>query len=170
MLVCLVTAVTTANRISQDFSAKTFIYQSDSSVASFHSMEQFFFLLSYFSFSLDTRESSYLNAIAAAGVAYQITKGCSLGDWDVCNCASQPQKRGQKAGEASWEWGGCSEDFGFGSRYSKEFMDPDKNPEKDLSKFITQHNNEAGRKVCLEYQFFGGEGGEVGEEGVVERD
>lgn len=111
----------------------------------------FFFLLSYFSFSLDTRESSYLNAIAAAGVAYQITKGCSLGDWDVCNCASQPQKRGQKAGEASWEWGGCSEDFGFGSRYSKEFMDPDKNPEKDLSKFITQHNNEAGRKVCLEY-------------------
>lgn len=95
----------------------------------------------------NTRESSYLNAIAAAGVAYQITKGCSLGDWDVCNCASQPQKRGQKAGEASWEWGGCSEDFGFGSRYSKEFMDPDKNPEKDLSKFITQHNNEAGRKA-----------------------
>lgn len=133
------------------------------------------FFLSYSSFSLDTRESSYLNAIAAAGVAYQITKGCSLGDWDVCNCASQPQKRGQKAGEASWEWGGCSEDFGFGSRYSKEFMDPDKNPEKGLSKFITQHNNEAGRKVCSECYYLGGggerewrgEGGGGGWEGLT---
>lgn len=49
-------------------------------------------------------------------------------------------------------------------------MDLDKNFEKDLLKFIIQYNNEVGRKVCLEYQFFGGEGGEVGEEGVVERD
>ena len=110
-----------------------------------------------YSFSLDTKESSYLNAIAAAGVAYHITRGCSTGNWDVCGCATQPQKRGQKAGEASWEWGGCSDNFGFGSRYSKEFMDPQKNPEKNLSKFIIQHNNEAGRKVCSEY-YFGGRG------------
>ena len=121
----------------------------------FHfALNEFFFS---YSFSLDTKESSYLNAIAAAGVAYHITRGCSTGNWDVCGCATQPQKRGQKAGEASWEWGGCSDNFGFGSRYSKEFMDPQKNPEKNLSKFIIQHNNEAGRKVCSEY-YFGGRG------------
>ena len=47
--VCVVTAVTKPrdNRISQDFPAKTFIYYSNSSFLSFHSM-YFFFLTSRF--------------------------------------------------------------------------------------------------------------------------
>lgn len=99
-------------------------------------------------FSLDNKESSYLHAIAAAGVAYQITKGCSLGNWDECGCDTRPQGRENKPGEKSWEWGGCSENFQYGKDYSKGFMDPGKNVERSLSNFIITHNHNAGRKVC----------------------
>jgi len=37
-------------------------------------------------------------------------------------------------------------------------MAPEKNPEKDLAKFIPQNKNEGGRKVCSEYYFLGGGG------------
>ena len=96
--------------------------------------------------SADNRESSYLHAIAAAGVAYQITKGCSLGKWEVCGCDARMKGRGQKPGELSWEWGGCSDDFKYGYDFSKKFMDPS-NKEKSISVSMARHNNEAGRKV-----------------------
>lgn len=97
----------------------------------------------------NNRESSYLHAIAAAGVAYQVTKGCSQGNWDDCGCDSRMQGRGQKSGELSWEWGGCSEDYRFGYDYSSKFMDPQKS-EKSISNHVTRHNNEAGRKAIKE--------------------
>lgn len=103
-------------------------------------------------FSSDNRESSYLHAIAAAGVAYQVTKGCTQGNWDVCGCDSRMQGRGQKSGELSWEWGGCSEDFRFGYDYSIKFMDPSKS-EKTISDYVIRHNNEAGRKVTADHVF-----------------
>ena len=81
-------------------------------------------------------------------MAYQITKGCSLGKWDECGCDTRPQGRESKPGEKSWEWGGCSENFQYGKEYSRDFMDPGRNTENSLSKLIIQHNNEAGRKVC----------------------
>lgn len=98
----------------------------------------------------DNRESSYLHAIAAAGVAFQITKGCSQGNWDDCGCDTRLQGRGQKAGEPSWEWGGCSENYRYGYDYSAKFMDPSKNAEKSLSNYVIRHNNAAGRRAIKE--------------------
>lgn len=95
----------------------------------------------------DNRESSYLHAIASAGVTFQITKGCSQGNWDDCGCDSKPTGRGKKEGEASWEWGGCSENYRYGYEYSTKFMDPGKNADKTLSNHLVRHNNEAGRRV-----------------------
>lgn len=93
-----------------------------------------------------SRESSFLEAIAAAGVAYQVTKGCSQGNWEECGCDSRMSGKGHKSGEMSWEWGGCSEDFRSGYDYSAKFMDPVKT-ERGISSFVTRHNNEAGRKM-----------------------
>ena len=67
--------------------------------------------------------------------------------WDECGCDTRPQGRENKPGEKSWEWGGCSEHFQYGRDFSKHFMKPGKNTQK-LAKFIIDHNNEAGRKVC----------------------
>ena len=96
---------------------------------------------------LGSKESSFLEAITSAGVAYQVTKGCSQGNWEMCGCDSRVSGVGHKSGEMSWEWGGCSEDYRFGYDYSTKFMDPAKN-EKRMPDMVTRHNNEAGRKVC----------------------
>ncbi|XP_068740751.1 protein Wnt-7b-like [Montipora capricornis] len=93
-----------------------------------------------------SKESSFLEAITSAGVAYQVTKGCSQGNWEMCGCDSRVSGVGHKSGEMSWEWGGCSEDYRFGYDYSTKFMDPAKN-EKGMPDMVTRHNNEAGRKV-----------------------
>lgn len=94
------------------------------------------------------KESAYLYALSAAGVAHQITMDCSKGTrGEECGCDNRPQGRGTKPGEASWEWGGCSEDYSFGSDFSKTFMDPSKTVEKSLLTFLIIHNNKAGRKV-----------------------
>lgn len=98
--------------------------------------------------SLDNKESSYLHGITSAGVTFQITKGCSQGNWDDCGCDSKPTGRGKKEGESSWEWGGCSENYRYGYEYSTKFMDPGKNADKTLFNHLVRHNNEAGRRVC----------------------
>ena len=79
-------------------------------------------------------------------MAYQVTKGCSQGNWEECGCDSRMSGPGHKSGEMNWEWGGCSEDFRSGHDYSVKFMDPVK-IERTLSSFVTRHNNEVGRKV-----------------------
>lgn len=33
-----------------------------------------------------TRETSFVNAISAAGVMYTLTRNCSMGDLDNCGC------------------------------------------------------------------------------------
>ena len=38
------------------------------------------------SFLVATRETSFVNAISAAGVMYTLTKNCSMGDFDNCGC------------------------------------------------------------------------------------
>ena len=34
----------------------------------------------------DTRESSFVNAIMAAGVTYSVTRACTMGDLIECSC------------------------------------------------------------------------------------
>ena len=46
----------------------------------------------------DTREAAFVNAIATAGVAQQVTRDCSLGLVDKCGCDQSPQLRGTSAG------------------------------------------------------------------------
>ena len=102
----------------------------------------------------DNRESSYLQAVSSAGVAHQITRDCSKGTRDECGCDNRPQGRGTAAGELSWEWGGCSDDFRYGIQFSKDFMDPSRSSEKSLSYYVRRHNNDAGRRVRFVICFF----------------
>lgn len=47
---------------------------------------------------------------------------------------------------SDWEWGGCSDNIGFGFRFSREFVDTGERG-RTLREKMNLHNNEAGRMV-----------------------
>lgn len=60
---------------------------------------------------------------------------------------------GQVAGVRDWEWGGCSDNIGFGFKFSREFVDTGERG-RSLREKMNLHNNEAGRIVSLILLFF----------------
>lgn len=53
---------------------------------------------------------------------------------------------GQVAGVRDWEWGGCSDNIGFGIKFAREFVDAGERG-RSLREKMNLHNNEAGRYV-----------------------
>lgn len=49
-------------------------------------------------------------------------------------------------GGTGWQWGGCSDNVGFGEAISKQFVDALETGQ-DARAAMNLHNNEAGRKV-----------------------
>lgn len=56
---------------------------------------------------------------------------------------------GQVAGVRDWEWGGCSDNIGFGFKFSREFVDTGERG-RSLREKMNLHNNEAGRYVSVD--------------------
>lgn len=88
-----------------------------------------------------TRETAFVHAITSAGIAYTLTKNCSSGDFPDCVCDAQLTRR-----QLGWEWGGCSDNFHFGSQVARHFLDTVEAGE-DVRSMANRHNNEAGRIV-----------------------
>uniref|UniRef100_A0AAU7E8Q9 Protein Wnt n=1 Tax=Terebratalia transversa TaxID=34513 RepID=A0AAU7E8Q9_TERTR len=95
------------------------------------------------SFRKAFKETSFVNAISAAGVMYTLTRNCSSGDFDKCGC--DKTKKSRKGG-SNWKWGGCSDNVRFGERISKQFVDAMETG-KDKRAIINLHNNEVGRRA-----------------------
>lgn len=51
----------------------------------------------------ESREKAYIYAVSAAGVAYSITKACSMGHLAECGCDDKIRNKDTKG---KWEWGG----------------------------------------------------------------
>ncbi|XP_019876900.1 protein Wnt-1 [Aethina tumida] len=96
------------------------------------------------------RETAFIYAITSAAVTHAIARACSEGTIETCNCEShykgRPQVMGTKAVGAvrDFEWGGCSDNIGFGFAISREFVDTGERG-KSLREKMNLHNNEAGR-------------------------
>jgi hypothetical protein len=58
---------------------------------------------------------------------------------------------GNVAGVRDWEWGGCSDNIGFGFKFSREFVDTGERG-RTLREKMNLHNNEAGRAVSTKQQ------------------
>uniref|UniRef100_T1IPG8 Protein Wnt n=1 Tax=Strigamia maritima TaxID=126957 RepID=T1IPG8_STRMM len=86
------------------------------------------------------RESAFVYAITAAGIAHAISRACSEGLIESCTC--DYRQRGPSG--AGWEWGGCSDNVHYGRSFAKEFADA---PERgrNFRNVMNLHNNEAGR-------------------------
>lgn len=88
-------------------------------------------------------------------MTHAIARACSEGAIDTCNCETHYRGRpqvfanGNNAAVASvrdFEWGGCSDNIGFGFDISREFVDTGERG-KTLREKMNLHNNEAGRWV-----------------------
>ncbi len=84
-----------------------------------------------------------MHAITSAGIAHTLTKNCSAGDFPDCTCDNRLTRQ-----QLGWEWGGCSDNFHFGSQVAKQFLDTAETG-ADTKSLANLHNNEAGRIVSF---------------------
>ncbi|KAG4065413.1 hypothetical protein HA402_002811 [Bradysia odoriphaga] len=97
------------------------------------------------------RETAFIYAITSAAVTHSIARACSEGSIESCTCdyshhsrLPQPNSMGVVAGVRDWEWGGCSDNIGFGFKFSRDFVDTGERG-RNLREKMNLHNNEAGR-------------------------
>ncbi|KAK6619022.1 hypothetical protein RUM44_003404 [Polyplax serrata] len=113
----------------------------------------------------DTREAGFVNAVAAAGVAYAVTRACTMGNLMECSCDKTSGKGTQRISKkmmgkmtegfenTEWEWGGCGDNISFGNKKSKAFMNfPNRKKRKsDMKTLMRLHNNGVGRLAVKNY-------------------
>ncbi|XP_049871476.1 protein Wnt-1 [Pectinophora gossypiella] len=97
------------------------------------------------------RETAFIYAITSAGVTHAVSRACAEGSIESCTCdyshVDRTPHRSRAAAAANvrvWKWGGCSDNIGFGFRFSREFVDTGERG-KTLREKMNLHNNEAGR-------------------------
>ncbi|KAM9388205.1 LOW QUALITY PROTEIN: protein Wnt-4a-like [Phaethornis superciliosus] len=93
-----------------------------------------------------TRESAFIHAISAAGVAFAVTRACSRGELEKCGC----NRKIRGVSPEGFQWSGCSDNLSYGIAFSQAFVD---NSERSCgissSALMNLHNKEAGRKALL---------------------
>ncbi|XP_036140312.1 protein wingless isoform X2 [Monomorium pharaonis] len=89
------------------------------------------------------RETAFIYAITSAAVTHSIARACSEGSIQSCSCDYTHQSRASSA-VRDWEWGGCSDNIGYGFKFSREFVDTGERG-RNLREKMNLHNNEAGR-------------------------
>ncbi|KAK6619019.1 Protein Wnt-1 [Polyplax serrata] len=106
------------------------------------------------------RETAFIYAITSAAVTHAVARACSEGAIKSCTCDYSHQGRGPLPtriahhqargptntlpGVRDWEWGGCSDNIGFGFKFSRAFVDTGEKG-RNLREKMNLHNNEAGR-------------------------
>ncbi|VDP14929.1 unnamed protein product [Soboliphyme baturini] len=91
-----------------------------------------------------TRETAFVHAISAAGVAHTVTKDCSSGKLEKCGCDRSISGFSQQG----FQWAGCSDNIHYGTAFSRQFVDAhERRKKRHLDRILMNlHNNEAGRK------------------------
>lgn len=92
-----------------------------------------------------------MNALAAASLSFSVTQACSTRQLGViCSCGSDPKVKLRRKGR--WQWGGCSDNIAYGTRFSKRFTEAVEEHRMRKKKgaelaLMNIHNAQAGRGV-----------------------
>ncbi|PAV63345.1 hypothetical protein WR25_25467 [Diploscapter pachys] len=93
-----------------------------------------------------TRESAFVHAISAAGVAYRVTRDCARGLNERCGCDQSTLSTQANGPGTNYDYQGCSDNVQYGIAISREFVD-EKTKNASEAVIINLHNNRAGRQV-----------------------
>lgn len=97
-----------------------------------------------------SREAAFVYAISSAGVVYAITRACSQGELKICNCDGH--KRGRASDHrGNFDWGGCSDNINYGTKFAKAFIDARERMVKDARALMNLHNNRCGRMAVKRF-------------------
>ena len=96
-----------------------------------------------------TKETAFTYALTSATMVHVITKACSDGRLKNCSCDTRLQGQVSPQG---WQWGGCSDDVGFGIMFTRAFLDSrndatNKTGSELEESLVNLHNNAVGRTV-----------------------
>ncbi|KAM9020229.1 LOW QUALITY PROTEIN: protein Wnt-4-like [Ara ararauna] len=97
--------------------------------------------------AIQGQHSAFIHAIAAAGVAFAVTRACTAAGSRRCGC----NHKARGVSPEGFLWSGCSDNLSYGVTFSQAFVD---NPERSRGvsssrTLLNLHNNEAGRKALL---------------------
>lgn len=105
-----------------------------------------------YSYFAGCRETAFIYAITSAAVTHTVARACAEGKIASCNCDYNHQGRRTRmlpnavTGGRDWQWDGCSDNIGFGYKFSREFVDAGEKG-RNVRERMNLHNNEAGRMV-----------------------
>lgn len=94
-----------------------------------------------------SREQAFVFCLSSASLVHSVSKGCSAGLTDRCQCGRTPNE----APPVNFKWGGCGDDLGFGVIFTRTFTDTHwAKKRKTRQSLVNLHNNGVGRKVIAE--------------------
>ncbi|KAK7499505.1 hypothetical protein BaRGS_00009157 [Batillaria attramentaria] len=99
-----------------------------------------------------SREAAFVYAISAAGVVHAITRACSKGQLQYCACDPTKRGTGTDRDGSKFDWGGCSDNVRYGSKFSRMFIDAKERKVRDARALMNLHNNRAGRRAVKKFR------------------
>ncbi|XP_019758074.1 protein Wnt-5b [Dendroctonus ponderosae] len=104
-------------------------------------------------FTIASREIAFAHALAAAGVAYSVSRACRDGQLSSCGCSNMERPKDLKQ---SFVWGGCGDNLEYGYKFTQNFVDVREKERKfkrgtreQGRSLMNIHNNEAGRRAVI---------------------
>lgn len=96
-----------------------------------------------------------MHAVSSAGVVYSLARACRDGQMQNCGCSRGARPKNL---QQDWIWGGCGDNIEYGYRFAENFIDVKekeqrfpKSSKPQARKLMNLHNNEAGRRVSLNF-------------------
>ena len=82
-------------------------------------------------------------ALTSASLTHSFARACALGLLQRCTCDTS---RKPKLPNDQWKWGGCGDNFQFGQKFTKKFLNA-RGHDEDLRAKLDMHNSNVGIKV-----------------------
>ncbi|KAJ2944545.1 hypothetical protein O0L34_g3893 [Tuta absoluta] len=65
------------------------------------------------------RQTAFIHALMAASLTHAVAKACAAGDMTKCSCPESSRKKSN----FQWRGSGCDDDFKFGKRFTRKFLE-----------------------------------------------